>query len=164
MPEFTLLDFNEETLDYVKRCLQNLGQPQALARVRLVKKSVLQILKDSGRSIVRSPGEQFDYIYCAGLFDYLQRDVCKQLLTIFHSLLAPGGLLLATNASEKLNSSRPFRFSMEYLLDWHLIYRDREQFLEVVPDEAAAENVVVSMEETGVNLFLKIRKPADANG
>ena len=161
--DFTLLDFNEETLEYVNRWLKELRPAlRESPQVRLVKKSVLQILKDSGRSLLRAPNEKYDYIYCAGLFDYLQRDVCKQLLGIFYSLLAPDGLLLTTNVSEVLNSTRPFRFSMEYLLDWHLIYRNREQFLEIVPDEVPPENVVVSMEEIGVNLFLKIRKPAHA--
>jgi extracellular factor (EF) 3-hydroxypalmitic acid methyl ester biosynthesis protein len=163
--DFTLVDFNEETLAYVGQCLQDIGRHlREPARIRLVKKSVLQILKDSGRSLLRSPGEKYDYIYCAGLFDYLQKDVCKQLMTVFYNMLAPNGLLLTTNVTEKLNSSKPFRFSMEYLLDWHLIYRDRPQFLEVVPDAVPADSIAVSADETGVNLFLKIRKPDNAYG
>jgi extracellular factor (EF) 3-hydroxypalmitic acid methyl ester biosynthesis protein len=162
--DFTLVDFNEETLEYVRRIMKDVSPSLPMpASVRLVRKSVLQILKDRGRSLLPSSGELYDYIYCAGLFDYLQRDVCKQIMAVFYAMLAPGGLLLATNATETLNSSRPFRFSMEYLLDWHLIYRDRDEFLAVVPDDASPENVAVSMEGTGVNLFLKIRKPVNAN-
>jgi extracellular factor (EF) 3-hydroxypalmitic acid methyl ester biosynthesis protein len=119
-------------------------------------------LKDGGRSIQRSSKEQYDYIYCAGLFDYLSDNICKQLMNIFYEMLAPGGLLLATNATDALNSSRPFRYSMEYLLDWHLIYRDKGQFADVAPDLASQENVAVIVEDTAANLFLEVRKPKNA--
>jgi extracellular factor (EF) 3-hydroxypalmitic acid methyl ester biosynthesis protein len=129
---------------------------------QLVKRSVYQILKDGGRSLRLATGEPYDYIYCAGLFDYLSDSVCKKLMNIFYEMLAPDGLLLATNATDALNCSRPFRYSMEYFLDWHLIYRDRAHFSTVAPDPADADNIAVIAENTGTNLFLEIRKPKDA--
>lgn len=159
----TLVDFNEETLDFLQDRLDEIKK--ALARpvsCHLMKKSVFQILKDGGRSLRRSPEEQYDYIYCAGLFDYLSDSVCKEILNIFYNMLAPGGLLLATNATDALNASRPFRYSMEYLLDWHLIYRDKGRFAAVAPDGAEADKIAVIAENTGANLFLEVRKPKDA--
>ena len=132
------------------------------ASFRFLKKSIYQILKDGGRSIQRPSKEQYDYIYCAGLFDYLSDNICKQLMNIFYELLAPGGLLLATNATDVLNSSRPFRYSMEYLLDWHLIYRDKGQFADMAPDLAGKDNIAVIAEDTAANLFLEVRKPKNA--
>ncbi|HEY1719552.1 MAG TPA: class I SAM-dependent methyltransferase [Verrucomicrobiae bacterium] len=156
----TLVDFNEETLQTLQKKLvsisQKLPEPPSF---RVLKKSVFQILKDGGKSLLRSPGEKYDYVYCAGLFDYLSDNVCKQLMNIFYGMLAPDGLLLATNATDALNSSRPFRYSMEYLLDWHLIYRDKGQFANVAPDVADKDDTKIIAENTGANLFLEVRKP-----
>jgi extracellular factor (EF) 3-hydroxypalmitic acid methyl ester biosynthesis protein len=80
-------------------------------------------------------------------------------MNIFYEMVAPGGLLLTTNVSDALNSSRPFRYSMEYILDWHLIYRNGDAFAALAPDAASPENVRVIVEDTGVNVFLEIRKP-----
>jgi extracellular factor (EF) 3-hydroxypalmitic acid methyl ester biosynthesis protein len=159
----TLVDFNEETLRYLQDELNNikkhLVRPMSF---RLIKRSVFQILKNGGRGLRQVPEEQFDYIYCAGLFDYLSDHVCKQLLNIFYDMLAPGGLLLATNATDALNASRPFRYSMEYMLDWHLIYRNKARLAAVAPDLADPDKIAVIAENTGANLFLEVRKPTDA--
>jgi len=71
-------------------------------------------------------------------------------------------LLLATNATDALNASRPFRYSMEYILDWHLIYRNKNQFAAVAPDLAGKDDTTISAEATGANLFLEVRKPKNA--
>jgi extracellular factor (EF) 3-hydroxypalmitic acid methyl ester biosynthesis protein len=156
----TLVDFNEETLQTLRKKLSSINRtlPETPS-FRLLKKSVFQILKDGGKSLLSSPGEKYDYIYCAGLFDYLSDTVCKQLLNVFYGMLAPEGLLLVTNATDVLNSSRPFRYSMEYLLDWHLIYRDKKQFADVGPDVEDKDDIKVIAENTGANLFLEVRKP-----
>jgi extracellular factor (EF) 3-hydroxypalmitic acid methyl ester biosynthesis protein len=81
--------------------------------------------------------------------------VCRRLLEIFYDLLAPGGLLVATN----VHSSNPWKNWMEYLADWHLVYRDEEQFRKLAPSAAAEDSVLVKADETGVNIFLEVRKP-----
>ena len=120
------------------------------------------MLKESARTVQRPAGELYDLVYCAGLFDYLSDQVCKKLMIILHGLVAPGGLLIATNVCDALNDRRPFRYSMEYFLDWHLIYRDARRFGELKPDNARSEDVSVISDETGVNLFIEIRKPSHA--
>jgi extracellular factor (EF) 3-hydroxypalmitic acid methyl ester biosynthesis protein len=61
-----------------------------------------------------------------------------------------------------MNRSRPFRYSMEYLLEWHLIYRDGRQLRAIAPDRAPPDSSKVFVEDTGVNVFLEVRKPSDA--
>jgi extracellular factor (EF) 3-hydroxypalmitic acid methyl ester biosynthesis protein len=102
---------------------------------------------------------QYDFVYCAGLFDYLTDSVCKRLMNYFYDMLAPGGLLLSTNVTDILNRSRPFRYSMEYILDWHLIYREGQAMNKLAPDRAPADTVKVITDDTGVNVFLEIRRP-----
>jgi extracellular factor (EF) 3-hydroxypalmitic acid methyl ester biosynthesis protein len=157
---FTLLDFNEETLEHVRARLEAIKQRHGRnLPVQFIQRSVHQILKDSGRSVQPLEEAQYDYVYCAGLFDYLSDQVCKRLMNYFYGLLAPNGLLVVTNVSDVLNQTRPFRYSMEYILDWHLIYRDGPRVLALAPDSAPPESSSVFTEDTGVNVFLEVRKP-----
>jgi extracellular factor (EF) 3-hydroxypalmitic acid methyl ester biosynthesis protein len=157
--EFTLLDFNEETLAHVRSILEGLKRTHGRnTSIRYVKRSVQQVLKDGGKYAPR-PENQYDFVYCAGLFDYLADNVCKRLMNIFYDMLAPGGLLVATNVSDVMNEARPFRYSMEYMLDWHLIYRDAKRLEAAAPTAAAPEDVAVLTEDSGVNVFLEVRKP-----
>jgi extracellular factor (EF) 3-hydroxypalmitic acid methyl ester biosynthesis protein len=50
---------------------------------------------------------------------------------------------------------------MEYVLDWHLIYRDARRFRVLVPDRVKPDTAVVRSVGTGVNIVLEIRKPAN---
>jgi extracellular factor (EF) 3-hydroxypalmitic acid methyl ester biosynthesis protein len=161
--ELTLLDFNEETLQHLRRTLDEVKKAHGCrASVQLVRKSVQQLLKEWGKPTAQAKQQQYDFVYCAGLFDYVSSQVCKRLMNVFYDMLAPGGLLLATNVSDIMNSSRPFRYSMEYFLDWHLIYRDRRALAALAPDRAPPEGAALIAEDCGVDLFIEVRKPEHA--
>ncbi|HAV64585.1 MAG TPA: SAM-dependent methyltransferase [Verrucomicrobiales bacterium] len=155
--DFTLLDFNDQTLEYTGRILNELKmRNRRTSGISTVLKSVHQILKEAGRPTgeLRSGGYQM--VYCAGLFDYLSDRICKRLMTVFYDLVAPGGLLLATN----VEANNPSRNWMEYVTEWHLVYRDPPAFISLAPDDAPKENCTVTADPSGVNIFLEIRKPA----
>jgi extracellular factor (EF) 3-hydroxypalmitic acid methyl ester biosynthesis protein len=78
-------------------------------------------------------------------------------MDIFYAMLEPGGLLVATN----IDASNPSRYGMEYLLDWHLIHRNSTQLTTLIPDRAAPESVAVKFDETGVNIYIEVRKPIE---
>jgi extracellular factor (EF) 3-hydroxypalmitic acid methyl ester biosynthesis protein len=120
----------------------------------MLKKSVNQVLKESIKPDENSTDKDYDFIYCAGLFDYLSDRICKKLMDYFYSLLAPGGLLVATN----VDKSNPIRNGMESFLEWHLVYRDRKEFLALRPDEAPEGSCEVKADVTGVNIFMEVRK------
>jgi len=156
---FTLVDFNEETIARVQERLHQLArQHRPSAELHFVRKSVQQILKEAARSATAAGGE-YDLLYCAGLFDYLADPICQRLMDIFYEMLAPGGLILVTNVSDAMNQTRPFRYSMEYMLDWHLIYRDGTAIRKLAPAKAVPELVNATADMTGVNVFLEVRKP-----
>lgn len=158
--EFTLWDFNEETLEHTTSVLAEARRRHGRHTViHLQKKSAHHVLKEGQKPVIAGSGRCFDYIYCAGLFDYLTDRTCRQLMNIFYEWLAPGGLLLATNVSDTMNGTRPFRYSMEYLLDWHLIYRDGARIAALAPERAPADAVKVIAEDLGVNVFIEVRKP-----
>ena len=151
---FVLLDFNDETLQHTKDVLENLkNRLNRQTKIEVVKKSVHQVLREDIR-----PGgypQKYDLIYCAGVFDYLSDRICKRLMDIFYAMLEPGGFLVATN----IDASNPSRNGMEYLLDWHLIHRSSRQLSTLIPDQATLETVDVRSDETGVNIYIEVRKP-----
>ncbi len=155
MASFTLLDFNDETLRYTGKVLETLkAQYGRNTMIRMIKKSVHQILKEAAK-----PSEDFqkyDLIYCAGLFDYLSTGICKRLMNSFYDMLAPGGLLVATN----VDISNPERYGMEYLLGWHLVHRNAAQLRDLHPDRAPPGSCCVKSDETGVNIYIEARKPS----
>jgi extracellular factor (EF) 3-hydroxypalmitic acid methyl ester biosynthesis protein len=155
--EMLLLDFNAETLEYASRRLNRQSDLHG-RRVSLEfkERSIHQLHKDSLRRDSNSD-RRYDFIYCAGLFDYVSDRVCRQLTKLFCNMLAPGGVLLVTN----VDASKPFRHSMEYLLDWHLIYRTPEQMLALAPEtDTELLSSDVFTDSTAVNLFLEVRKPS----
>lgn len=157
--ELTLLDFNEETLQHVTAAFKELKTKfSRRTPVQFVKRSVHHLLKESSASATRrSQQQQYDFVYCAGLFDYLTDAVCQRLMTLLYDWVAPGGLLLATN----VEPSNPMRQVMEHVLDWQLIYRTGSQSQALRPTQVAPEDFVVRSDLTGVNLFMEARRPVN---
>jgi extracellular factor (EF) 3-hydroxypalmitic acid methyl ester biosynthesis protein len=157
--EIALLDFNQETLDYTSAILEDAKRRHARSTVlHFIKKSVHQILKESVKASGRAAEVQYDFIYCAGLFDYLSDAVCQRLTTTLYRWLAPGGLLLLTN----VDACNPLRQGMDYLLDWSLIHRTTRQCLSALPGGASPDMMSVRADTTGVNLLIEVRKPEHA--
>lgn len=155
--QLTMMDFNDETLEFVQQRLEDLkSRYHRQTEMVFIKKSVHQLLKEGARL---DPGQaKYDLVYCAGLFDYLSDRICQRLMSIFHELLAPGGLLVATN----VDPSNPSRHGMELILDWHLIYRNQEQLKWLHPQGVPAENIITRADETGVNIYIEVRRPRAA--
>jgi extracellular factor (EF) 3-hydroxypalmitic acid methyl ester biosynthesis protein len=153
--DFTLVDFNDETLAHTTRILNDLKSRHARrATIRPVKKSVQQLLKSASRAEF-ARGDQYDLIYCAGLFDYLSDQVCRQLMEVFYAMLLPGGLLITTNVD-----NHPAQNQMECFLEWHLVHRNEKKMQTLVPRKAVPENVSIKRDQTGVNVFIEVRKPS----
>jgi extracellular factor (EF) 3-hydroxypalmitic acid methyl ester biosynthesis protein len=156
--DFLLADFNQETLEYSRsqfRAIQ--GFSAAEKAFKFQKKSVQQLLKESDRiaAAAKDHSLQYDFVYCAGLFDYLSDRTCKELMNAFYNFVAPGGVLLVTN----VDSSNPRRPTMDMIMEWHLIYRNAEEFRGLCPDNASQDDCTVVADLTGVNIFMECRKP-----
>jgi extracellular factor (EF) 3-hydroxypalmitic acid methyl ester biosynthesis protein len=153
----TLLDFNDETLMHAGRILEDLKmRHRRVTPIMMVKKSVHQVLKEGTKmSTTGSSEKKYDFLYCAGLFDYLSDRICKRMMTIFYEALAPGGLLIATN----VDPANPIRSVLEYIMEWHLVYRDGKQLKSVCPEQADPDQITLRYDPTGINVFLEVRKP-----
>jgi extracellular factor (EF) 3-hydroxypalmitic acid methyl ester biosynthesis protein len=152
--EFTLVDFSEETLRSTKESLDRANSERAESSVlHYVNDSVHNLLKRATKQGEIPEAEKFDFVYCAGLFDYLSDKVCARLLEYLKSRTRPGGRILVTN----VHPSNQQRGVMEHVLEWHLIYRDERQLASVLPPNRCAEKVFV--DATGVNVFAEFLLP-----
>ena len=154
--QFTLIDFNEETLAHCQKVLEEIKTRfHRTTSVRYVKKSVQQILKEAAKSVERGATGQYDLVYCAGLFDYLSDPVCRKLTGLGYDWLAPGGRLLTTNVDEY----NPRRITMDYIMEWHLLYRKGADLLALKPEKAPADLCAITSDSTSVNIYFEAKKP-----
>jgi extracellular factor (EF) 3-hydroxypalmitic acid methyl ester biosynthesis protein len=157
--DFTLLDFNDETVAYTKGLLEDLVQQfSRRTSIRVLKKSVAQLLKEQAKPVPPFRFGEYDLVYCAGLFDYLADPICAKLVEVFYQMLAPRGLVTVTN----VDVSNPAQGWMEYMVDWHLVYRNSNDMLGIMPPTAPEDAINVFAEPSGVNIFAEVRKPANA--
>jgi extracellular factor (EF) 3-hydroxypalmitic acid methyl ester biosynthesis protein len=85
----------------------------------------------------RSKVSDFDLIYSAGLYDYLDDKVAKRLSAVLFDALRPGGRLILTNF---LKGTQDTGWA-EAFMDWFLIYRDQadiEAFADDIPKDQIA--------------------------
>jgi hypothetical protein len=111
--EFLALDQDPKSLDVVAQELGPLG-------VQVVPGSVKALLKGT----LRFSG--LDFIYAAGLFDYLPQPVAINLARVLFAMLRSGGRLLLANYADPVPDAA-FKAYMEAFMDWWLLYRNEAQ-------------------------------------
>ncbi len=99
-------------------------------KIDFITDSILSIIKRSVK--INQP---LDFIYSAGLFDYLNDKLARKLLSATFDLLAPGGSMLIANFAPGLTEQA----YMEAFMDWHLIYRDEFEMEALLKDIAQTE-------------------------
>lgn len=122
---FVALDQDPATLEVAKSDHRGIG-------IEPVQASVLTLLR-SGPEL-----GAFDFIYSAGLYDYLSDDVARRLTAKLAGMLNPHGRLLIANMLPEL----PAAAYMEAVMDWTLVYRTLPQ----VKNLAGAAHRVVTFE------------------
>jgi len=154
---WTLIDQEEEALGVAFRaCKREIGEWGSTAQLDLLNLSFVQMINEG---VPLHDPESQDYIYCTGLFDYIKESRAKELILALYELLAPGGLMSVGNAV----GPQDCFWTPEFLGDWSMIYRTREDVLRLggrLPDNAEVEVVI---EPGKAYYFLNVRKP-DAEG
>lgn len=152
--EITLLDFNDKTLAYTKAMMDKISkETKSTPTLIYEQRSVDQILRQSARLSLED-SNKYDFIYCAGLFDYFSDRACSRVLKLFYKLVKPGGEVLSTN----VHSDNPAIAAMEYLVEWYLVYRDEKQMADLVPEISEKK---VYCDDTGLNIFMEFWKTAE---
>jgi extracellular factor (EF) 3-hydroxypalmitic acid methyl ester biosynthesis protein len=119
-----------------------------------------QCLYLSFEQLIRDPsalgGEPQDLVYCVGLFDYLNKRRGQALLSSLYERLLPGGLMAIGNAQ----GPNSHYWLAELVLDWTLIYRDRDELRQLAaPLLAVGAELEIQREASEAYDFMLIRKP-----
>ncbi len=99
---------------------------------------------------------EFDFVYSAGLYDYLDDATARSLTALLFAALAPGGHLLIGNYASGL----PARGYMESFMDWWLRYRtcsEVEAFADGIPPEQI-ERISLETCSTGFVHYIHVRR------
>ncbi len=153
--DFTLLDFNQTTLDHVQSKIDSIIKAKNLdVSTHYIHDSVQDLLKKSIRNKSVSDNEKYDFIYCAGLFDYLSDKVCSRLIEYFSNYTRSGGKILYTN----VHLNNPQKNGMAHLLEWHLIYRNEESFAKLHQTIPIVKSYIYT-DTTSVNIFGELTIP-----
>lgn len=156
---FTLVDFSEDTLKEARRQYDLLGKIPDTVTLRLEESSVLE-LANRARGIQPDleigfePDQQYDLVYCAGLFDYLSDRMIVRVVAYLHGLLSEGGELVVSNYTPK----NPLKGLMTLALDWELIYRSEEHFASLVERAVPGADFTIEADAEGVEAYAIIKK------
>lgn len=149
---WTLIDQEEEALSVAYReSRREIGRWGSGANLNLLNLSFVQLLSEG--IPLEEPGSQ-NFIYSAGLFDYLRESRAMTLLHGLYELLAPGGLLAIGNAV----APNEFFWNMEFLVDWTLFYRTKDEMLKLTRLLPESAEIEIVPEPSGGYYFLLVRK------
>lgn len=146
---FSLLDQDHGALLHAKK------NTNAVVKSRSLKCSVNYLPLTIG-NILRGDEsynnlEKADFIYSAGLFDYLSNDVAKMLIAKLYQGLTEDGKIIIGN----FNHGYPQAIS-DFTGDWSLICRDDNEMKNLVT--VKAKRVLVDHDDEGIETFLEIDK------
>lgn len=136
---FDLVDFDQNAIDFAREQNREFND-----KIDYFKINVLRF----------KPYKWYDLIWSAGLFDYFKDKHFVYMISKYYKYLAEGGEFIIGNFS----NSNPTKRLMEVLSDWYLNHRSKYDLVRMaIEAEAREEQVMVDMEELGVNLFLRIK-------
>lgn len=145
----TLVDIDGAALEHAGGHVSALLPP---AQVRLVRENLYR-LADKPAAVEALAGA--DFLFCAGLFDYLADEPAQRLLKLFWERLAPGGRVLIGNFAPH----NPTRAYMEWLGNWYLLYRTADDLAALGAAAGIPEaRLSVGAERLGIDLFLTCEK------
>lgn len=101
--------------------------------------------------------QDMDFVYSAGLYDYLAENTAARLTSLLFGMLRPGGQLLVANFAVH----PPETGYMEAFMDWWLTYRDERQMealtAEIPPAWIDAVRVFRDSQQNVIYMSLKRR-------
>ena len=136
---FDLLDIDSNAISYASE-----KNKKYLKKINFIKANVIRFTTE----------EKYDFIWSAGLFDYLDDKLFVFLLKRFYSNLKENGQIIIGNFSP-LN---PTIKVMEIMTEWYLNYRNEEHLTRLAREATIKDSkITIEKEALGINLFLKIK-------
>jgi SAM-dependent methyltransferase len=140
---YAALDADPHSLALVERCYGRFGVETVAADIR----ELFTARRDIG---------QFDLVYTMGLYDYLPQRLGRRLAaSLFRRLRRRGRLVIANFLPEIHDIGY-----MEAYMDWFLVYRNREEMVNLTMDipQADLRDIILWSEENQNILFLEVKK------
>jgi extracellular factor (EF) 3-hydroxypalmitic acid methyl ester biosynthesis protein len=134
-----------------RRLTPSVARFPGLVRITMLNDSIKRLLRDPGTF---APAGGFDLVYSAGLLDYLQQFTAVAFVRNLFASVAPGGRLLVANMVD-----HPARWYLEVPLEWPLVYRTRDELLEIGRRALSGARPRILEEESGANPFLEVARP-----
>jgi extracellular factor (EF) 3-hydroxypalmitic acid methyl ester biosynthesis protein len=131
-----LLAFDQDPL-----CLAEISREFPTGPVRTVCGSVRSMLL--GKTVFRD----MDFVYSAGLYDYLAEGTAARLTRLLFHMLRSGGKLLVANFA----ALPPETGYMEAFMDWWLVYREESQMRALTSEIDPSELAEVKLFRDSVN-------------
>lgn len=147
---FDCYDFDIRAINHAKKLLNNANN------VNFIQKNAIRLalMKDIKKEIPWN----YDVIYCAGLFDYLDERTAIRLVGNLKRLIKKNGIfiLLISNISHKCNN--PSASWMEWVADWNLIYRTGTEFKKIFLDARfSPENLQIIQQDSKIMQYCLVK-------
>ena len=138
--KFDCIDMDINAIEYASAVCDNYYE-----KINFIHKNAFRYQTDS----------RYNLIWSAGLFDYFPDKLFVRLTNRMYKLLGKGGELVIGNFSV----DNPSRGLMEVILQWYLHHRSEDTLIELaLAAGVERKNISINSEETGVNLFLHLKK------
>jgi len=149
---FTLLDQDDRALNAsFERIYPETLRQNGLVTVNCLQTGFQRLVNP--RSINPAIPPQ-DIIYSLGILDYLKQPRAKRFCRTLYSLIKPGGLFVVANVQDLIDNGR---WRAECIADWTLIYRTRDQMVDLAQDLGG--EFEIREDSTRNILMLSVRKP-----
>lgn len=148
-----LIDQDIEALLNSKRnCNEKILNRNLQCTIHFIPISVKQVLEQAPETMALSE-VRFDFIYTAGLYDYLMQPVAVLLTsTLLKWLKNPGGQMIVGN----FHPNNPTKTISELVADWKLIHRTEEEMLDLVHGFTKLKHRNLHHDPEGIDLFLEV--------
>ena len=112
-------------------CLDQDTMSNAEVRKNYASKNV-NVMDESIKYVLTNKlqANHYDFVYSAGLFDYLDDKVAKRMIAKMYEAVKPGGKMLVPNFTPGMLEQG----YMETFMDWYLIYRNEAQMIELTEE------------------------------
>ncbi|MCA8998452.1 MAG: class I SAM-dependent methyltransferase [Planctomycetaceae bacterium] len=137
-------------------CLDNSADALAYSKTLIGPVLSQSVNFHCGNAILFRPQTPYDFVWCAGLFDYLQDRLAVSLLKRLWNAVDRGGRLVIGNFAET-HRTRPY---IEWCGNWFLIHRSKQE-MQALADQAGipANLVAHHVDEWGAIRYLTAVRP-----
>lgn len=141
-----LVDQDQRTLNRAAEKINLLSRPS----IRYIEANLMKFILRPREDLIASR----TLVYLFGLFDYFSVSNSSRIIKKIWDYVAPGGLLVVTNA----HPSNPTKTWMEWGGEWYLDYKDQNEVLSMVTGLPGTSSIDLEVDDFGIYQYALVRK------